>query len=1127
MPTVLDFIATRGIKTAFSPQNYLNGRNYFRGHRVSAIQLSHPSTTESIIEAMVQGREPYTVRIRLHDTKHTVHIYGRCSCPMQVDCKHVVATLLQAIEQVSSVASKPSHQPILPNPTTITTIEDPKLKQWLNQLQAAMAQKDKPIAHVDPTYGLYYVLSRASSLSTQLKVELVLIRRLKAGGLGAPKSFSLTASSHEKHLYPIDKELLIKLEVVSKTSKPYQGYYGYGFVLGGALGERLLPELLATGRCHWQSAKNNALSLAEPQTAELGWDIDELGAQTFQFKANDKPYSVFFIEQSWYIDEAQTTVGPLNTGLDVDVAKLLLTAPQILPEHTKIVTDFLSKNEPVARIKPPKHFTKTITDNIRPVPCLRLFQDNIQTTQYYQTTTEPKALAELTFDYQGISIPWHISKETIHQVRDDTLITITRNQDDENNAVEMLLDFNLLPISNFYDIARQNAKHLNHFLVEHQTSKPLTVSTDILPQLQYAGWRIEFDAEYPYQIIDDPIDDWYSSIEEESAGYDWFGLELGVMIKGEKVNLLPVLQSLLKQMQQRNKLDIDDSQPIYAQLPNGHFISLPVDRVKNILNVLVELYDTESLSDDQQLRLSSLHATRLLELEAAMGAAKLRWLGGDRIRELGRKLTNFKGIETAEVPQQFLGQLRPYQLEGLSWLQFLREYQFGGVLADDMGLGKTVQALAHITLEKTSGRMNGPCLVIAPTSLMFNWQMEAKRFSPELKVLLLHGTERKNQFEHLSEYDLILTTYPLIVRDKAILLNQHFYLLILDEAQFIKNVKSQAAQIAIQLKASHRLCLTGTPMENHLGELWSLFHFMMPGLLGDQKTFTKLFRTPIEKHANQERRNHLNNRITPFLLRRTKDKVVQELPAKVEMIRHIDLEGSQRDLYETIRMTMQEKISREIAKLGLARSHIIILDALLKLRQVCCDPRLLKIKTEKKKTSKSAKLDLLMTIIPELLEEGRRIILFSQFTEMLGLIEDELNLAGINYVKLTGQTKDRATPVQQFQNEEVPLFLISLKAGGTGLNLTAADTVIHYDPWWNPAVENQATDRAHRIGQNKTVFVYKLVVKGTVEEKILEMQERKSALMEGLFSEGTVGKLAMTEGDLRGLFEPLEGEIGH
>ncbi|MDQ2993364.1 MAG: DEAD/DEAH box helicase, partial [Pseudomonadota bacterium] len=473
------------------------------------------------------------------------------------------------------------------------------------------------------------------------------------------------------------------------------------------------------------------------------------------------------------------------------------------------------------------------------------------------------------------------------------------------------------------------------------------------------------------------------------------------------------------------------------------------------------------------------------------------------------------------IPQQFKAQLRPYQHDGVNWLQFLREYEFNGILADDMGLGKTVQALCHIAIEKTSGRMDKPCLVVAPTSLMFNWRMEAERFYPDLKVIILQGAERKQLFDSIHTVDLVLTTYPLLSRDKDMLLNHEFHMLILDEAQFIKNAKSLATQIVQQIKAKHRLCLTGTPLENHLGELWSLINFLMPGLLGNAKKFTTEYRNPIEKLGNMDRHAHLIRRIAPFLLRRTKDKVVLELPEKIEMIRHVELEGPQRDLYETIRVAMQEKVQEQISRLGLARGHIVILDALLKLRQVCCDPRLLKISTPKNKASGSAKLELLMSLLPELLEEGRRILLFSQFTEMLGLIEQELDQQKIPYVKLTGQTKDRMTPVQRFQDGEIPLFLISLKAGGTGLNLTAADTVIHYDPWWNPAVENQATDRAHRIGQQKTVFVYKLVAKGTIEEKILLMQQQKHAVMQSLFTDATTSKQSLNKDDLQTLFDPF------
>lgn len=1123
MSNVLSVLTKSGIKLAYNASTYHKGKVYYEARYVSDVRMSAVSETQGMIEARVKGTKLYTVSVRIESTQNSVHLSSKCSCPLEQNCKHVVASLLQAIDEhaLMLLRSKNNVIEFAPKASAQMT-DDPKVNRWLNQLQQVIAAKSAAPVAVDETYGLYYILSNVISEPHQLGLELLLIRRLKTGELGSSKPYSENALSQQKHFHPIDKELLIKLEQIKKSAR----HLGYSskYVLNGAQAEVLLPELIQTSRCYWRSVHTQPLSLGQPQDVELHWEMDDQGMQTPRFGLSNDKHLVFFIDKPWYLDESSSVCGLLNTPVDVSIAKLLLSAPKIAPQHVDTVVAFLSKHEPVAGVKPPKKLVEKRAKKRKPVACLRLFEVPLRSAyaNAYSSDAAPmKAVADLSFHYEGIDVAWHNSHATIHQVQRDDLITIVRHKTFEMNALRQLNQYNVPVLSQVFEFSRStaNAKWLNTLLIEHELSDPLTFSTQVIPQLRKAGWQVEFDAQYPYQIIDDPIDEWYSQIREESSEYDWFGLELGIRVKGEQINLLPVLQTLLKQWKHRDPLKEDDSEPVYARLPNGHYLPLPADRVKNLLNVLIELYDTDSLSDEQELRLSTLHASRLLELDAAMGAAQLRWVGGDRIREMARKLANFSGIETAEVPKQFLAELRPYQLQGLSWLQFLREYGFGGILADDMGLGKTVQALSHITLEKASGRMTQPCLVIAPTSLMFNWQMEAARFSPDLKVLLLHGMQRKEHFEHLSQYDLILTTYPLIVRDKSVLLEQHFHLLVLDEAQCIKNAKSQAALVAIQLKATHRLCLTGTPMENHMGELWSLFHFMMPGLLGDQKSFQRLFRTPIEKHGDEQRRQHLNRRITPFLLRRTKDKVVQELPDKVEMIRHVELEGGQRDLYETIRITMQDKIKKEIARLGLKRSHIIILDALLKLRQVCCDPRLLKIETTKQKTLKSAKLDLLMTLLPELIEEGRRVLLFSQFTQMLGLIEEAVIQAGIPYVKLTGQTKDRATPVQQFQSGAIPLFLISLKAGGTGLNLTAADTVIHYDPWWNPAVEKQATDRAHRIGQNKTVFVYKFVAKGTVEEKILEMQQHKQALMDGLFSDKTTSKLALTEQDLQGLFE--------
>ncbi|MDR0775910.1 MAG: DEAD/DEAH box helicase, partial [Azonexus sp.] len=487
---------------------------------------------------------------------------------------------------------------------------------------------------------------------------------------------------------------------------------------------------------------------------------------------------------------------------------------------------------------------------------------------------------------------------------------------------------------------------------------------------------------------------------------------------------------------------------------------------------------------------------------------------------LAERLRAAQGIADIAPPAGLRLSLRPYQKEGLAWLQFLRAQNLSGILADDMGLGKTAQTLAHLLLEKEGGRLDRPALIVLPTSLIFNWKSEAMRFAPDLRVLSLHGPERKSRFAEIPTHDVVLTTYPLLWRDAEELMQHHYHLLILDEAQTVKNAQSRSAEAVRQIDARHRLCLTGTPLENHLGELWSQFDFLLPGFLGTAKQFTRHWRTPIEKQGDTQRGRLLARRIRPFILRRKKEDVAEELPPKTIIVRSVELEGSQRDLYETVRAAMDAKVRDEIAQKGFARSQIVILDALLKLRQVCCDPRLVRAQAAKR-VKERAKLDLLMAMLPELVDEGRRILVFSQFTSMLALIQQDLDAVGITYVTLTGDTVDRETPIRRFQDGEVPVFLISLKAGGVGLNLTAADTVIHYDPWWNPAVENQATDRAHRLGQDKPVFVYKLIVRGSIEEKILALQERKAELAAGILSEDRGIEVKFGNDDLAALFEPL------
>lgn len=760
---------------------------------------------------------------------------------------------------------------------------------------------------------------------------------------------------------------------------------------------------------------------------------------------------------------------------------------------------------------------------IKPIPHFHLVCSDVRLRErpWSAIKINRKILGILSFEYEGNRVSWN--QESSNG------LSISRNTDEENFLVLELISRNWINFSNFAHLAESTTYPEAHFILHSGEENLLKVAQEFyfqgIPALQEMGWIIEIDPSFPFHPIED-TGEWYADLNQANASArDWFDLEMGIVIDGQRVNILPLLVKMIRESNTPGALlkadSLAENGTIYLPLENGRIIPLPADRIHYIVQTLIELHSSHPLTGEGRLRLTTWQAAQLADLEAAMQAAQMRWFGNTQIRELGQRLQDFKEIDVTPIPKTLTSELRTYQVHGLSWLQFLRSHNLSGVLADDMGLGKTIQTLAHILCEKESGRMDCPVLVIAPTSLMTNWLHEVQKFAPSLKVLILQGHARKSNFNLIKHHDIILTTYPLLARDKDILLEHTYHLLILDEAQIVKNPNTMAHRIVQQLKARHRLCLTGTPMENHLGELWSLFHFLMPGFLGDQKQFGKLFRTPIEKLGDESRRQQLVRRVKPFMLRRTKQQVVLELPAKTEIIQNIDLLPKQRDLYESIRMMMHERVQSEIVEKGLNRSQIVILDALLKLRQVCCDPRLLKLEAARN-VLESAKIEFLRDFLPEMVEEGRKILLFSQFTSMLALIEEELLALKIPYVKLTGQTKDRATPIESFQAGEVPLFLISLKAGGTGLNLTAADVVIHVDPWWNPAVEKQATDRAYRIGQDKPVFVYKLITVGTVEEKILSMQNKKAELLDGIFDSERAHDFSLTAEDLNALFEPLE-----
>jgi SNF2 family DNA or RNA helicase len=371
--------------------------------------------------------------------------------------------------------------------------------------------------------------------------------------------------------------------------------------------------------------------------------------------------------------------------------------------------------------------------------------------------------------------------------------------------------------------------------------------------------------------------------------------------------------------------------------------------------------------------------------------------------------------------------LRPYQEEGVAWLQQLADADSGGVLADDMGLGKTLQTIAHLVLEKQSGRADKPSLVVMPTSLVGNWQRELGKFAPGLRFTVLHGPKRRARRAEMANSDVVLTTYPLLVKDLEFFRNAEYHLVVLDEAQAIKNQRSLAHRAARALEARHRLCLTGTPLENHLGELWSLFEFLMPGLLGSAERFREHFRTPIEKDGNEPRLDALRARVAPYILRRMKEHVARELPPKTELVRPVELDGAQRELYESIRLAAHTEVRRAVRKKGLHRSTVTILDALMKLRQVCCDPRLVNVPSARK-VEHSAKYELLFELLGKQLEQGRRVLIFSQFTRMLALIARGLEQQSLRYVELTGETAERQRPIDAFERRQVDVFLISLKA---------------------------------------------------------------------------------------------------
>ncbi len=748
------------------------------------------------------------------------------------------------------------------------------------------------------------------------------------------------------------------------------------------------------------------------------------------------------------------------------------------------------------------------------------------------------AVASVSFDYGGTRVGLADPIDRVLRATPSGLASVMRDSQAEREACVVLERHGAIDAACVEEIATDEAcDYLVHPF--GGASERCAFTATALGTFAEAGWRIEIAEGYPYQIVSDDRVVWDATIaradvrgSDRAASSDepppsskpteWFELDLGILVDGHRVDLLPVILDLVD-----GANDDDDLKSIARNLSgtvalpvsDTHHVRLPVDRFRALVAIVIELYQGVRRSRSK-ICFPAQRAPAIARLEAILRGAPVRATVKDPFGVAARGRSVLERPTAPALPE-LRATLRPYQESGVAFLQHLRDMETGGLLADDMGLGKTLQVIAHLAAEKKAGRLDVPALIVTPTSLAFNWAREIDRFAPHLSTLLLVGPRRASLYGSIRSHDIIIVTYPVLVRDTERLAEETFSSVVLDEAQAIKNARSERHRALDRITATHRICLSGTPVENDLGELWALFHFAEPGLLGTESSFKERFRVPIETRGDEARLAALREIVGPYILRRKKSEVAPELPEKTELFVPVEFGEAQRELYEQIRVAAHGDVRRAIRKKGLAASAITVLDAITKLRQVCCDPKLVKLDGARK-VSRSAKLEGLFDLLAREIPAGHRALIFSQFTSMLALIAQGLETRGMGYVTLTGDTRDRRGVVDAFERGDADIFLISLKAGGTGLNLVSADTVIHYDPWWNPASEAQATDRAYRIGQTKPVFAHHLYVAGSVEERVLRLQRKKAWLAGALLGEAPSGPSDLSELDVERLLAPLD-----
>lgn len=1041
-------LTKKDIINNFDGQTYTRGYSYYKQKKVQKFKVYEESEdTVAVIRSEVKGSRPYGQKIDIDVRgKERLRIFGYCTCPVGYNCKHVVAALFRALAETV--------------PNNVQNSAD----KWLEHFMK-VHQKTPHVKHErnEEAFLIVRLFRKENNDFEFCKAKILKNGSLSKGTSILIDNMIFYANMSYQYPYLTEEDRVLIGQMANLSIGRYEDEYRFRDEYGAFM----LKKLAETGKCYMRDSSIPLKYVNEPKVLSFEW-INNNDTYSLVSTLSKDEELMPNTTPAMCINIKENTLYEIQGNYTKEELACFFNAPEMSSKMMRKVTQKVVETLPDVSFPLPKSF-EIEELKTKPIPHLYLYAN-----------ATGVHMMELHFMYDVYEINVYPFKESEMFSSNDALVKVYRDNGLEQlsrNTIE-ILGFDYEPTSQTYmSYAKPNMQiaieRWRDFLENH------------IGYLRDKGWQIEIDDNFNFSF--EYADAVVVDSNEESDANPWFELSFFVEVGGRSVALMPIVSSLLEEYDSIEEIP----EKLNLQMDEGKFLHIKSKDIKPILQTIFELFDKKE-GDNLIIQPYDAH---LIDLDTE---STIIWKGAKELKALAQKLKDFQGIESITPAKTLNATLRDYQQFGLDWLHFLYTFRFSGILADDMGLGKTVQTLAFLQYLKSKNKLDGPTLVIMPTSLIGNWKNEIAKFTPGLTVLELYGLDRADKFTEIHQHDIILTTYALVQRDVEKYEKEKFFYIILDEAQKIKNPKTKMALAIKSLHTQHRLALSGTPIENHLGELWSIFDFLMPGFLDNLKFFKSLYQNPIEKEHNVGRRELLNKKVAPFILRRTKEAVALELPSKTEIIKRAKFDKKQAALYENIRVTMEKKVREAIKGKGLSRSHITILDALLKLRQVCCDPSLLSLEAAKE-VKVSSKLELFLELMEELQAEGRKVLVFSQFTSMLSILEKEIKKRKYTYSKLTGATRKREEAIEAFTKGNANIFLISLKAGGVGLNLVEADTVIHYDPWWNPAVENQATDRAYRIGQDKPVFVYKLIVENSIEEQILKLQEKKRTLQDSIY----------------------------